>query len=196
VRRLLSLVRHMKDSGGSAPSTYVTPRRRRKPGGTDFTNKRSRKRRELRRKSKSKGNLLSAPLKVRGAGLPVAIKFCSIRKLILESIVEAEDEVLEDTAVEHEEHEVISSGEKHLEMTEELGFNCSPTLETPQPSFGFKECSTRGTDSQSSDHAHTDVVSFIIHKFENAKCKLCILVELYLVRINVFAAGSLFYCLE
>ena len=59
------------------------------------------------------------------------------------------DEILEDTAVEHEEHEVISSGEKHLEMTEELGFNCSPTLETPQPSFGFQGVSTRGDEIHS-----------------------------------------------
>jgi hypothetical protein len=168
VRRVLSLVRHMKESGGSSPSTYVTPRPRRKPYGTDFTNRRARKRRESRRKVKSNGNLLSAPLKVRGAGLPLAIKFCSIRKLIVESLVEINEEVLEDNVVEHREHEVISSGEKQKEMTEELGFNSSRTLETPQPSFGLKDYSTRGTDSQSGDHSNTDVVSFSINTFEYA----------------------------
>jgi hypothetical protein len=179
VRRVHSLVRHMKESGGSAPSTYVTPKPRRKAYGTDFTNRRARKRRESRRKAKSTGNHLSAPLKDRGAGLPLAIKFCSIRKLILESIVEAKEEVLVDNIVEHQEHEVRSRWEKQVEMTEELGFNCSPTLETPQPSFGFKECSTRGTDTQSGDQSHKDVVSFIIDTFKYASCKVCTLVEFY-----------------
>ena len=163
MRRVLSLVRHMKESGGSAPSTYVTPKPRRKAYGTDFTNRRARKRRESRRKEKSIGNLLSAPLKVRGAGLPLAIKFCSIRKLILESIVEVKEEDLEVNVVEHQEHEVESTQEKDIEMTEELGFNSSPILETPQPSFGFKECSTRGTGTQSGDQSNKDVVSFLIY---------------------------------
>ena len=73
MRRVLSLVRHMKESGGSSPSTYVTPKPRRKPGGTDFTNRRARKRRESRRKAKSKGNHLECTCERRGAGLPVAL---------------------------------------------------------------------------------------------------------------------------
>ena len=44
-------------------------------------------------------------MKRRGAGLPVALKFCSIRKLILESIVEEKEEILENTVVENQEQE-------------------------------------------------------------------------------------------
>ena len=166
MRRVIRLHRHMKESGGSTPFTYVTPKRRRRPYSTNFTNRRARKRRASSRKVDTKHNLLSAPLKVRGAWLPLAQKFCSISKLILESIVEIKDEVFEDTIVETQEHEVISSVEKQKEMTKGLGFNSSRTLETPQPSFGFKNCSTRGTDSQSGGHSNSDVVSFLHNFYE------------------------------
>ena len=125
VRRVLPLLRHMEESGGSTPSTYVTPKRRRKPGATDFTNRRARKRRGSRRKVDLKGNLLSAPLKGRGARLPLALKFCSICKLILEYIVEIKEEVLEAIVVEYQQHEVINSEGKQKEMKDGLGFNSS-----------------------------------------------------------------------
>ena len=149
----------MKESGGPTSSTYVSQKQRRKRFSTDFTDRRARKRKASSRKVDTKRNLLRAPLKVRGAGLPLAQIFCSIRKLILESIVEIKDEVLEDTIVEPQEQELIGSVEKQKEMMEAQGFYTSQTLETPQPSFGFKDSSARETDSQSGGHSHLEVVS-------------------------------------
>ena len=162
MRRVLSLVRHMKQSGGPSPSTYVTPKPRRKAGGTDFTNRRARKRRASRKKVGFKSDQLSAPVKRRGAGLPVALKFCSIRKLILDSIVEREEDFLENSVVEQHEQEqgVFSSGGAREAMTEELVFNCSQRVGSPQPSIEFNDSLTGETDSQSNLNFNSDEVSY------------------------------------
>ena len=150
MRESFLLVRHMKQSGGPSPSTYVTPKPRRKPGGTDFTDRRARKRRALRKKVSLKGDHLNAPVKRRGAGLPVALKFSSIRKLILDSIVEDGEELVGNIVVESQEHgqDVLLSGVAREAMTEELVFNCSQ-IESPQPSIRFNDSLTRGPDCQS-----------------------------------------------
>ena len=155
------MVRHMKQSGGPSPSTYVTPKRRRKPGRTDFTDRRARKRRESRKKVVFKSDHLSAPVKRRGSGLPVALKFCSIRKLILESIVEEHEDLLENPVVaNHEqEEEVILRGVDREAMTEELVFNCSQRVESPQPSISFNEFSTGEPDSQADLYFGSENVS-------------------------------------
>jgi hypothetical protein len=150
----------MKDSGGSTPSTYVTPKPRRKPCKTDFTNRRARKRRASRKKVDLKGDNLSAPVKRRGEGLPVALKFCSIRKLILDSIVEVKEEFVEDTVVENREQDqdVLLSGIAREEMTDELEFDCSQREESPQPSIRFNDSSGIGPHSQSGPYSNSDEV--------------------------------------
>ena len=157
------MVRHMKQSGGPASSTFVTPKSRRKPGGTDFTNRRARKRRALRKKVVFPGEHLSAPVKRRGEGLPVALKFCSIRKLILGSIVEEVEEVIEKNAADdhEEEQEVLVRGVACEAMTEELVFNCSQRVESPQPSIRFYDSSTGGADSKSDHNFNSVEVSIL-----------------------------------
>ena len=155
------MVRHMKQGGGPSPSSYVTPKQRRKPGRTDFTNRRARKRRASRKKVDLNVDHLSAPVKRRGAGLPVALKFCSIRKLILDSIVEEKEECLETTVSENleQEQEVLLSGVAREAMTEELVFNCSQRVESPQPSLEFNDSLTGEPDSQSDLRFESDEVS-------------------------------------
>ena len=154
----------MKQSGGPSPSTYVSPKRRRKPGRTDFTDRRARKRKESRKKVECKRDHLRAPVKRRGAGLPVALKFCSIRKLILDSIVEEGKEFIENTVVENheQEHEILLSGVEREAMTEELVFNCSQRVVSPQPSIRFYDSLTGEPDSQLSPSLKSDEVSITI----------------------------------
>lgn len=150
----------MKQSGGPSPSTYVTPKQRRKPGRTDFTNRRARKRRASRKKVDFKSDHLSGPVKIRGGGLPVALKFSSLRKFILDSIVEEKEEFLENTVVQNhdQEQEVFLSGGAGEAMTEELVFKCSQKVDSPQPSILFKEFSTGEPDSQADVDFNSDKV--------------------------------------
>ena len=164
MRRVIRLLRHMKESGGSTPSTYVTPKPRRKSYGTDFTNRRARKRKASRKKVDFNGNHLSAPVKRRGAGLPVALKFSSIRKVILESIVEVKEEVLEDHVVENQEKEVLRSGGRPEEMTENLGLDYDGAEESPQPPFGMNRSHSTEIHSQSGDDFHSESVSKLHHQ--------------------------------
>ena len=161
MRRVLSLVRHMKHSVGPSPSTYVTPKPRRKPGRTDFTDRRARKRRESRKKVVLKGDHLNAPVKRRGSGLPVALKFSSIRKVILDSIVEEKEEFLENTLscnYEQEQAVLVCSNAREA-MTDELIFNCSQRVGSPQPSITFNDFSTGEPDSQSDLYFNSEQVS-------------------------------------
>lgn len=162
MRRVIRLFRHMKESGGRTPSTDVSQKRRRKRFPTDFTDRRARKRKASSRKLVRERDVPRAPVKARGAGLPLAKKFLSIRNLILESIVEVKDEVLEDSVVEPHEQELIVGGEIQEERMEEEGFNTSQNLETPQPSFDFNDSSARETDSQLGGHYQSEVVSFLL----------------------------------
>ena len=149
----------MKEGGASTPSTYVTPKRRRKPGATDWTDRRARQRRGARKKVYEECHLQNAPVKRQGDGLPLAIKFCSIRKLILDSIVEREEELTEDAVVERLQHELVCSEGKLEEMTKGLGLECDRTLESPQPSFGKKDSRSREINSQSGDDCNSEEVS-------------------------------------
>lgn len=158
MRRVLTLLRHMKESGGSIPSTYVTPKRRRKRGSTDFTNRKLRQRRVARKWAGVQSDLRNAPLKCRGVGLPLALKFCSIRKLILESIVEGEEESLDDTVADQV---IVSIEENRTEMSEDLGFNCEGSIESPQPSFDLKDSRSNERDSRSEEDRHSSEVSLL-----------------------------------
>ena len=149
----------MKEGAASTPNSYVTPKRRRKPGATDWTDRRARQRRVARKEVYEECLLQDAPVKRQGDGLPIATKFCSIRKLILDSIVESEGEHTVDPVVECIQHELDCSEEGLIEMTRGLGLECDRTLESPQPSFGNKDSRSREINSQSGGECHSEEVS-------------------------------------
>jgi hypothetical protein len=123
----------MKEGEASSPSTYVTPRRKRKRRGTDFSNWKARHRREARRMVEVGNNLPSTPVKGGVEGPGFSTKFCSIRKLNLESIVEREEELIEDTIADCDQHDLYYSEGKGIKMTRGRPLQCKETLQSPQP---------------------------------------------------------------
>ncbi len=146
----------MKEGEEGAPSSFVTPRKRKKRGATDFSNRKARQRREALRKKGLVDTITGTPLKGRGGGF--CASFCSIRKLVIDSIVESEEEVIVEIENERDQDYTCKSASTELEMAGGRRGRRKQTIVSPQPSISQRNSTP---ESQSSKEFHSDTVSLI-----------------------------------
>ena len=145
----------MKEVEEEAPSKFVTPRKKKKRRRTDFNNKKARQRREVRRKQALECNITGSPVKGCGEGL--STKFCSIRKLVLESVDESAEEILEECK---EEPHKQKGGSIILNQMSggKIGSRRQEIL-SPQPSITRRNPGSVESESKSSKECHSESVS-------------------------------------
>ena len=147
----------MKEGKDGAPSKFVTPRRKKKRRRTDFSNRKARLRREVKRKQALEGNVIGTPVK--GHGVVVSSKFGNIRKLVLEPLDESVEEVFEEI---REELDMPKGGKSVVnQMSGGKRDSSEQVILSPQPSIsrgnsGLVEC-----ESKSSEECHSESVSFV-----------------------------------
>ncbi len=146
----------MKEGEDGAPSSFVTPKRRKKRGGTDFSNRKARQRREARRKKGVVNTITGTPVKGRG-GI-----FCSsslnVRKLVLDSVVEIQEESEQQTKVQRDQEQTGTIVSTFMKMTGARRGRRKQIIMSPQPSITARNSESEEVESESSKECNSDSV--------------------------------------
>ena len=123
----------MKEGETSSPLTTVKPRTKRRRGGTDFSNRKARQRKEARRMVEVDNNIPRTPVKGRVGGPSLGLRYRSIRKLNLEDIEEREVDIVVGSIDERElqNGNIIEGAAFEMSGGRRLEFEDNP--ESPQP---------------------------------------------------------------
>ncbi len=146
----------MKEGEEGAPDTFVTPRRRKKRRGTDFSNRKARQRREARRKKGLVNNITGTPVKDHVGG------FCfssfSIRKLDLDSIVEREVEIVEEASFQRDKDHIGKIVPTPFEMTGGRRGRRKQIIVSPQPSISRRNSESMESEVEAFEEGQSDSV--------------------------------------
>jgi hypothetical protein len=152
----------MKEGEEGAQSTFVTPRRRRKRRCTDFSNRKARHRREEKKRGLVLAEVTGTPLKER---LPNSrLKFCSIRKLILNP-VEGVNDIIEGYKFEgdHLYEEGIEGCTSQMTGGRRLKRKQIITSPQPQPPIIQEDSQSHEYVTESSEECDTEPVSYVTY---------------------------------
>ncbi len=162
----------MKEVEECSLSTYVTPRRKRRRRGTDFSNRKARQRRQARRRVELENEFPSTPVKGQVEGF--SLKFCSIRKLVLQPLVESEEELIEDTIADQQDPDNREG--KGPEMTGGRRLQRKRTRQSLQPAISGRDSPSTEVDCQSSEQGDSETVSLVSQSTD-------FIVKLYIVTL-------------